>query len=91
MVVVVVGIVVVVVVEVVGGLVEVVVAGGRVLVEDVVFGSIGDAGCSAEHPARPPRSTINAPAIVIVRDPAPVLIPVVRVGGCREMSSWRDG
>ena len=63
----------------VGGLVEVVVAGGRVLVEDVVSGSVGGAGCSAEHPARPARSAVSTPAIAIVRGAAPVLIPVGRV------------
>ena len=77
MVVVVVGTVVV-VVEV-GGLVEVVVAGGRVVVEDVVSGSVGGAGCSAEHPARPARSAVSTPAIAIVRGAAPLLIPIGRV------------
>ena len=70
---------VVVVVEVVGGLVDVVGAGGRVVVEDVATGSVGGTGCSAEHPARPARSNIHAPAIAIVRGPAPLLIPVGRV------------
>ena len=78
MVVVVVGIVVV-VVEVVGGLVEVVVAGGRVLVEDVLSGSIGGAGWLVEQPATPSMSAIHAPAIAMVRGAAPVLIPVGRV------------
>jgi len=78
-VVVVVGIVVVVVVEV-ARLVEVVVAGGRVVVEDVVSGSVGGAGWSAEHPARPARSAVSTPAIAIVRGAAaPLLIPVGRV------------
>ena len=82
--------IVVVVVEVVGGLVEVVVTGGRVLVEDVLSGSIGGAGWPAEQPATPSSSAIHAPAIAMVRDAAPVLIPVGRVGGYREMSSWPD-
>ena len=71
--------IVVVVVEVVGGLVEVVAAGGRVLVEDVLSGSTGGAGWPVEQPATPSRSAIHAPAIAMVRGTAPVLIPVGRV------------
>jgi len=81
---------VVVVVDEVGGMVDVVVAGGRVVGEDVLSGSIGGAGCSAEHPARPANSAIHAPAIAIVRSAAPVLIPVGRVGGYSKKSSWPD-